>query len=112
VVLGPLPAALLTAGGSNGAWDGTESNGSSADRTRRDRGHARVVLDRGDGVRGGTGLRFECLDLRPQHVQEPDPDCRRLRGEPAGLEPVRDTALRPALQAWYLRIQHRPAQLP
>ena len=80
MVLGPLPAALLTAGGRNGAWDGTESDGSSADRARRDRGHARVVLHRRDGVRGRTGLRFERLDLRSQHVHEPDPDCRRLGG--------------------------------
>ena len=90
MVLGPLPAALLTAGGRNGAWDGTESDGSSADRARRDRGHARVVLDRRNDIRGRTGLRLERVDLRPQHVDEPDPGCRRRGGDPAGLQPVRD----------------------
>ena len=66
----------------------------------------------GTSIRRGTGPRPERAGLRPQHVDERDPGGGRLGGEPAGLQPVRDAALRPAVQARHLWIQHRPAQLP
>ena len=72
-------------------------------RARRPGGPAHVVCRWGNRLGGRAGLRPERADLRPQHVDEPDPGDGRRDRQPAGLQPVRDAALRAAVQARHLR---------
>src|SRR5438445_2284898 len=81
------------------------------------RARARMVHDdnRGRGCVGDaerTEPRLQRLRVRPEHDAKPDSSDRELSGRTAGLQRVRHAALRAALQAWDLRHQGQPAQLP
>ena len=76
------------------------------DRGRRRRGRETAVRA------GPAGLRPERADLRSEHADEPDSGGGRRDRQPAGAQPVRIAALRPAVQARHLRHGRRAPQLP